>query len=133
MSACNRRYLAYISQWRDRTKERQELAEITASQRDEKARSVRGVNFFRADDLQFLGARQRAEHQIQGVRNRSLQRHLPGWKPAKIGRTLRRFRVLRIVKAVAGTHKYYATARGERRIIAGRQVTERVILPGLAA
>lgn len=133
MSACNRRYLAYISQWRDRTRERHALCEITASRRDEKERSVRGVNFFRADDLQFLRALQRGEHQIQGVRNRTLQPHLPGWKPSKIGRTLRRFRVLRLIKRVTGTRKYYPTARGESLLIAGLQVTARVIIPALAA
>lgn len=133
MSACNRRYLAYISQWRDRTRERHALCEITASHRDEKERSVRGVNFFREDDLEFLRALQRGEHQIAGVRNRSLQPHLPGWKPAKIGRTLRRFRVLRLIKPVPGTRKYYPTARGESLIVAGLQVTERIIVPALAA
>jgi hypothetical protein len=132
MSACNRRYLAYISQWRDRTRERHALGEITASRRDEKDRSVRGVNFFRQDDLQFLRALQRGEHQIQGVRNRTLQPHLPDWKPARIGRTLRRFRVLKLIKPVAGTRIYYPTARGESLLIAGLQVTERVILPAFA-
>ncbi|CAG0937588.1 hypothetical protein TFLX_06532 [Thermoflexales bacterium] len=133
MSACNRRYLAYISQWRDRTRERHALGEVTASRRDEKDRSVRGLNFFRADDLQFLQALQRGEHQIQGVRNRTLQPHLPDWKPARIGRTLRRFRVLQLIKPVAGTRKYYPTARGESLIIAGLQLTERLIIPALAA
>jgi hypothetical protein len=133
MSACNRRYLAYISQWRDRTRERHALGEITASRRDKKDRSVRGVNFFREDDLQFLQALHRGEHQIQGVRNRTLQAHLPEWKPSRIGRTLRRFRVLNLLKPVAGTRKYYPTARGESLIIAGLQVTERLILPALAA
>lgn len=133
MSACNRRYLAYVSQWRDHTRERHALGEITTSQRDEKDRSVRGVNLFRPDDLQFLGAIQRAEHQIQGLRNRTLQPHLPGWKPAKIGRTLRRFRVLKLLKPVKGTRKYYPTSRGERLVMAGLQVTERIILPALAA
>jgi hypothetical protein len=133
MSACNRRYLGYISQWPDRTRERHALREVTASRRDEKDRSVRGVNFFRADDLQFLQALQRGEHQIQGVRNRTLQPHLPGWKPARIGRTLRRFRVLQLIKPVTGTRKYYPTARGENLIIAGLQLTERIILPAFAA
>ena len=105
MSACNRRYLAAISQWRDRTRERHALGEVTTSRRDEKDRSVRGGNFFRDDDLQFLRALQRGEHQIQGVRNRTLQPHLPGWKPSRIGRALRRFRVLKLIKPVAGTPK----------------------------
>lgn len=133
LSACNGRYLAYLSQWEDQTQARLELGQITASQRDEKDRSVRGVNFFREEDLRFLAALQRGEHQIQGLRNRSLQPHLPGWSPAKIGRTLRRFRVLKLVKRVRGTCKYYPTARGERLIVAGLQLTERVILPALAA
>jgi hypothetical protein len=133
MSACNRRYLAYVSQWRDHTRERRALCEITTSQRDDQDRSVRGVNLFRPDDLQFIAALQRPEHQIHGLRNRSLQPHLPGWKPAKIGRTLRRFRVLKLLKPVAGTRKYYPTARGESLLAAGRQITERIILPALAA
>jgi len=133
MSACNRRYLGYISQWPDRTRERHALGEVTASRRDEKDRSVRGVNFFRADDLQFLRALQRGEHQIQGVRNRTLQPHLPSWKPSRMGRTLRRFRVLKLIKPVAGTRKYYPTARGESLVIAGLQLTERILLPAFAA
>ena len=74
----------------------------------------------------------RAEHQIQGVRNRTLQPYLPGWKPSRIGRTLRRFRVLRLVMRVTDTRKYYPTARGEGLLIAGLQFAECLILPALA-
>lgn len=133
MSACNRRYLAYLSQWRDHTQERHALRTVTASHRDPKERSVRGINFFREDDLLFLQALQRGEHQIGGVTNRILQSHLPDWGAPKIGRTLRRFRVLKVLKAVAGKRKYYPTPRGETLIIAGLQLTERIILPALAA
>ena len=62
-----------------------------------------------------------------------LQPHLPGWKPARIGRTLRRFRVLKLIQPVAGTRKYYPIARGESLVIAGLQLTERIILPAFAA
>ena len=133
MSACNRRYLACISQWPDRTRERHALREITASRRDEKERSVRGVNFFRDDDLLFLRALQRGEHHIAGLRNRTLQPHLSGWKPTKIGRTLRRFRVLRLIKRVRGTRKYYPTLRGQSLIVAALQLKQRIILPALTA
>lgn len=133
MQACNQRYLACISQWPDRTAERHELRAVTASVRDEKDRSHRGVNFFQADDLAFLQALLRGEHQIAGLRNRSLQPHLPGWKPEKIGRTLRRFRALQLLKPVAGTRKYYLTKRAQNVLIAGRQLTERIIIPALAA
>ena len=133
LSPCNRRALVDISQWRDRTRERHALGEVTASRRDEKDWSGWGVNCFRADDLQFLRALQRGQPLIQGVRHRTLQPHLPGCKPFRIGRTLRRFRVLQLIKPVAGTRKYSPTARGESLIIAGLQVTERVILPAFAA
>jgi hypothetical protein len=46
---------------------------------------------------------------------------------------LRRFRVLKLLKPVKGTRKYYPTPRGENLLIAGLQVTERIILPALAA
>jgi hypothetical protein len=133
MQACNQRYLGFISQWPDRTAERHELRTVTASVRDEKDRSHRGVNFFHDEDLRFLQALLRGEHQIGGLRNRTLQAHLPGWKPAKIGRTLRRFRALGLLKAVAGTRKYYLTKRAMNLLVVGRQLTERVILPALAA
>jgi hypothetical protein len=133
MQACNQRYLACISQWPDRTHERHELRTVTTAVRDEKDRSHRGVNFFQEDDLCFLQALLRGEHQIGGLRNRSLQPHLPGWKPEKIGRNLRRFRALKLLKSVAGTRKYYLTKRGLDLLIAGRQLTERIILPALAA
>jgi hypothetical protein len=133
MGACNRRYLGYLSQWQDQTKARHALSRITTSQRDEKDRSVRGINFFREDDLLFLQALQRGEHQIRGVTNRLLQAQLPGWNAAKIGRNLRRFRTLKLLKPVRGKRHYYPTARGETLIVAGRQITERIILPALAA
>ena len=75
----------------------------------------------------------RGENQIAGLRNRTLQPHLPDWKPEKIGRTLRRFRALKVLKRVAGTRKYYLTKRGMNLLVVGRQLTERVILPALAA
>jgi hypothetical protein len=133
MQACNRRYLGFISQWPDRTAERHELRVVTASVRDEKDRSHRGVNFFHEDALCFLRALLRGEHHIGGLRNRTLRSHLPDWTPAKVGRTLRRFRALGLLKTVAGTRKYYLTKRASNLLVVGRQLTERIILPALAA
>jgi hypothetical protein len=133
MEAATRRYLLFISQWPDRTKERHDLCAVSASARDDKQRSYRGLNFFHREDLLFLQALVRGEHQISGLRNRTLQAHLPGWKPQKIGRTLRRFRELKLLKPVKGTRKYYLTHRGLSVLVAGRQLTERIILPALTA
>ena len=133
MRAVNRRYLTHISQWRDRTKERHDLRRLTASVRDDKQRSHRGLNFFREEDLQFMQALLRGEHHLQGLRTRTLGQHLPGWSAAKTGRALRRFRVHGLLKRVAGTHKYYLTKRGSASLVAGRQLVERLVLPALAA
>jgi hypothetical protein len=133
MRAVNHRYLTHISQWQDRTKERHDLRRLTASVRDEKERSHRGVNFFREDDQQFMAALLRGEHHLRGLRNRTLGGRLPGWSPAKIGRTLRRFRAHGLLKRVAGTHKYYLTKHGSASLVVGRQLVERLVLPALAA
>lgn len=133
MSAVNQRYLAHISQWHDRTKERHDLRAITASVRDDKDHSHRGINFFREEDVAFMQALQRGEHHIRGLRNRGVQQHLPQWSAAKIGRALRRFRAHGLLKKVAGTHKYYLTRTGSSSLIAASQLKERLVLPALAA
>lgn len=133
MDACNQRYLRFISQWPDRTAEQHDLKAVVESKRDEKERSYRGVNFFRQEDLVFLNAILRGEYQIAGVRNRLLQAHLPGWSPQKIGRTLRRFHILGLLKRVAGTTKYYLTKLGSSVLVAALQLRERVVLPAFAS
>ena len=83
MQACNKRYLSFISQWRDHSRERTDLRKITDSVKDDKDRSYRGVNFFQSNDLSFLLAIMRGEYQISGFTNRSLQTHLLGWSSQK--------------------------------------------------
>ncbi len=132
LGACNRRYLENISGMVDRTEERHDLRKVVESQRDEKDRSWRGVNFFREEDLVFLAAVMRGEHCIHGLRNRSLQPYLPEWSPTKIGRTLRRFRVLGLLKKVLHTTKYYLTRKGKAILTAGLQLKERIVIPALS-
>jgi hypothetical protein len=132
MQACNKRYLSFISQWRDHSRERTDLRKITDSVKDGKQRSYRGVNFFQSDDLSFMLSIMRGEYQIAGFTNRSLQYHLAGWNSQKIGRILKRFRVLRLIKRVGRTYKYYLSSLGKRVIVAALQLKERVILPTMA-
>jgi len=131
MRACNKRYLAYISGFEDRTQERHKLSKVVESVRDDRRRSYRGVNFFAAEDLRFLHAILRGEHNIRGLRNRDLQAHLPGWSAQKIGRTLRRFKQLGLLKKVRGTVKYYVTSLGKDVLAAALQLRERVVIPSL--
>jgi len=132
MQACNKRYLSFISQWRDHSRERTDLRKITASVKDDKQRSYRGVNFFQPDDLSFMLAILRGEYQIAGFANRTLQPHLAGWNSQKIGRVLKRFRVLRLIKRVGRTYKYYLSSLGKKVLVAALQLKERVVLPTMA-
>jgi len=132
MQACNKRYLSFISQWRDHSRERTDLRKVTNSVKDDKQRSYRGVNFFLHDDLSFMLSILRGEYQIAGFSNRALQSHLTGWSPQKIGRVLKRFRVLRLIKRVGRTYKYYLSSLGKKVIVAALQLKERIILPTMA-
>ena len=127
--ACNKRYLSAISQMEDRTEEKHRLSKIVESRKDSKGRSCRGINFFKQEDLLFLNAILQGQHHIMGMRNRSLQPYLPGWKPQKIGRTLRRFHELGLLKKVAKTTKYYTTKLGKDVLAAALQLRERIVLP----
>ena len=129
MQACNKRYLSFISQWRDHSRERTDLRKITCSVKDDKQRSYRGVNFFQSEDLSFMLAILRGEYQIAGFTNRALQAHLAEWNSQKIGRVLKRFRVLRLIKRVGRTYKYYLSSLGKKVLVAALQLKERVILP----
>ncbi|MDP7626108.1 MAG: hypothetical protein QF493_14335 [Rhodospirillales bacterium] len=132
MQACNKRYLSFISRWRDHSRERTDLRKITDSVKDDRQWSYRGVNFFQSDDLGFMLAIMRGEYQIAGFTNRSLQQHLVGWNPQRIGRVLKRFRVLRLIKRDGRTYKYYLSSLGKRVLVAVLQLKERVILPTMA-
>ncbi len=132
MQACNKRYLQFISQWRDHTKQRTDLRKVVRSTKDDKQRSYRGLNFFMKDDLEFMLAIMRAEYSLTGFSNRVLQRQLPGWSSQKIGRMLKRFRVLRLIKRAGKTYKYYLAALGRKTMVAALQIKERVILPEMA-
>ena len=74
----------------------------------------------------------RGEHLIAGFSNRTLQAFLPHWSARKIGRTLKRFRVLRLIKRVGHTYKYYLANLGKKILIAALQLKERVVLPAMA-
>ena len=132
MLSCNRRYLRFISEFRDHTKERTDMRKITQSAKDEKHRSYRGLNFFHSDDLTMLCSLLQGEHQIQGFSNRQLQQHLAGWNPGKISRFLKRFRMLGLIKRVGRAYRYYLTKLGSSVLIASLQLKERIILPAMA-
>jgi hypothetical protein len=109
-------------QIRDHIKERTDLRKVTRSTKDDKQHSCRGLNFFMKDDLDFMPAILHGEYTISGFSNCLLQQHLPGWSSQKIGRMLRRFRVLRLIKRAGKSYKNYLAARGRKTIVAALDV-----------
>ena len=128
----NRRYIQYISQLQDHTKGHRTLEDLSESVNDKQARSYRGINFFKAVDLQFIQVLVRGEHTISGFTNRILKDYLPNWSSGKISRMIRRFRAHRLIKRVKETYKYDLTKRAENLLFAHLQLTSRVIIPALA-
>jgi len=49
-----------------------------------------------------------------------------------IAGVLKRFRVLRLIKRVGRTYKYYLSSLGKKVLVAALQLKERIILPTMA-
>lgn len=133
MHACNCRYISAISQWHDHTAGKVNLHSVCTSTHDENNRSFRGLNFFVPMDKTFVEVLLDGGFMLKGITNRVLQKRLLSWSSQKIGRMLRRFRVLKLIKKVKGTHSYYLSELGKKVLVAGLQLRSRVIVPALQA
>ena len=111
---------------------RRTLDNLSKSVSDPQGRSYRGINFFEINDLKFIQALVRGEHNISGFTNRILQRYLPGWTSSRISRMIHSFKAHRLIKRVKQTYKYYLTKRAKSLLFAHLQLTNRVIIPALA-
>ena len=80
----------------------------------------------------LLGALQRPEFNIRGVRRADLIALLPQLSPAALSRELRRLRLHGLIKRVAGTYRYYLTRLGRAAIAAACSITELKLIPALA-
>jgi hypothetical protein len=132
MAAACGRYLAFVSALEDRRGGAVNLQKITGAVRDENERSVRGFNFFAAEDVGVLLAILRGEYQISGLSNRLLQRVLPGKSGGQIGRILKRLRLHGLIKKIGRTYKYYVTQLGQKALVAALKLKEHLLLPTLA-
>mgnify|MGYP000010133137 CR=1 FL=1 len=133
MHAASARYLAWLSRLEDRSAGQVDLDKLSRPAKDAAARSWRGFNLFLSADLQGLLAVLAGEHQISGLTSRRLQRLLPHWTRSQIGRLLRRLRLHGLIKKVGKTYKYYATAFGQRLLLAALKLKEHLLLPTLSA
>ncbi|MFZ2340920.1 MAG: hypothetical protein WAW07_14515 [Bacteroidales bacterium] len=91
LKASNKRYLEFISAFDNKEVGRKRLEKVTSS-KNESNRNYKGFNFFSKDDLTILTAIIRGEFNINGFRNKNLQKLL-GFTGSKISRLIKRLRV----------------------------------------
>jgi DNA-binding MarR family transcriptional regulator len=126
--AANRRYLDFISAIEDPSEGNKLLGKISETKMDNH-RPYKGFNFFAAEDQHVFEILLRGEHNIQGLRNADLRRHLP-FNAGQVSRLLKRLRVHGLIKRIGRTYKYYLTAIGRRALLAGLHVRQ-MLLPRL--
>jgi hypothetical protein len=132
LAAANKRYLEYLSVLEDPSSGGKALQKITEPV-TRKGRRYRGLNFFSKDDCSLLQAMARGEFAITGMRNKDLQRHIPGKTSGWISRSLKRLRVHGLIKRVGRTYKHYLTDLGRQAILGGLKFIEMTLIPTLAA
>lgn len=127
LKASNRRYLEFISAFDNKEVGRERLEKITSS-KNENNRNYKGFNFFNADDLRILMAIVRGEFNINGFRNKNMQKLL-GFNGGKISRLIKRLRVHGLIKKATDSYKYYLTKIGKETIIMAQKIKELLLVP----
>jgi DNA-binding MarR family transcriptional regulator len=127
LKASNKRYLEFISAFDNKEIGRKRLENVTSS-KIESNRNYKGFNFFSKDDLTILTAIIRGEFNINGFRNKNLQKLL-GFTGSKISRLIKRLRVHGLIKKASDSYKYYITKIGKETIIMAQKIKELVLVP----
>ncbi len=127
LKASNKRYLEFISAFDNKKIGRKRLEKVTSSKIEGK-RNYKGFNFFCKDDLLILIAIIRGEFNINGFRNKNLQKML-GYTASKISRLIKRLRVHGLIKKASDSYKYYITKIGKETIIMAQKIKELVLVP----
>jgi len=127
LKASNRRYLEFISAFDNKEVGRKRLEKVTSS-KSENNRNYKGFNFFSVDDLTVLMAIVRGEFNINGFRNKNMQKLL-GFNGGKISRLIKRMRVHGLIKKATDSYKYYLTKIGKETIIMAQKIKELVMVP----
>jgi hypothetical protein len=130
MKAANSRYLEFISAIEDNTVGKQKLQKITSS-KVENDRTYKGFNFFEKTDQNILVHLTSGEFNISGFRSKDLKKRFQRFSPFQISRTLKRLRVIGLIKRIGATYKYYLTKIGKEAIITALKIKNMVIIPHL--
>jgi hypothetical protein len=130
MLGCNRRYLEHLSALDDMSAGVRALGRVTKP-RIVGDRTVKGINFFAADDSTLLHALQNPRVNIAGIRRGELLAQLGMFSPSRLSRQLRRLLDLGVIKRVRGTYRYYLTRAGRAATAAAERLTAAVIVPAM--
>ena len=130
--AANQRYLQALASVED-PRPLGALADRLCRPAHRKGRRIRALNPYAPADAELLQAISRGEFTLNGFRNRDLRRLLFGQAPAckqqqrrqaaAVSRKLALLRGHRLIRKVAGTHRYHLTA--DARIIVTALITAR--------
>jgi len=131
LAAANRRYLDFISGIDDPTAGMKILDKVSKPALHN-GRTYKGFNFFSAEDQKLFEVMARGEHNISGMRNKDIKKHLQQQSAGQISRTLKRLRTHGLIKRIGRTYKYYLTNLGRRVVLTGLKVRTLVVLPELA-
>ena len=130
LKSANKRYLDFIAAFDNREVGRKRLEEVSVS-KTKNNRRYKGFNFFNKDDLKILLAILHGEFNINGFRNKNIQKLL-GFNASKISRIIKRLRVHGLVKKVSDSYKYYLTKLGKETIIMSQKIKELVLVPAFS-
>lgn len=129
--ACNERYYDALSTLDTSTPLRELIAPITRPTNNAGHR-IRGLRPWAGEDLMVLREINRAEHVLNGFRNRDLAAALypsatPDHKRRNCSRVSQRLRLLRghhLIRKLSHTHRYQLTSRGRQIVTAILQAQE---------
>jgi hypothetical protein len=130
LKAANQRYLNFISCIEDRHVGKKNLEKLTRNVKYEE-RTYKGFNFFNPTDEELLLNINRGEFKIKGFSVKDIRFLYKSVSKYWLSRSMRRLRLVGLIKKVKGTYKYYITKFGELVICTCAKIKSLFIIPQL--
>jgi hypothetical protein len=131
LTACNRRYLSFLTTLLDPTLGVERADRLGQSQRAG-GRTYRGFNLFASADRELLEAIVRPEWSFRGFTNKMLRRVLPGRTGAQVSRLLKRLTLHGCLAPFTRSYRYRLTELGQQLVLTALKLRELVVIPSLA-
>lgn len=131
MTACNRRYLAFLSALIVPTVGMKKVEDLATSVQFND-RKYRGFNLFSTCDLNLFRTLLRGETALGCLRNKWLRRHLPELSGSQVSGMLKRLHLHGLIKKIGHSYKYHLTVLGREVATTVLKLRELVVIPSLA-